>query len=262
MDLAFIGLAKLEVFILAFVRTAGIFTLVPIFGSNQIPVHVRVAIAVGIAIIFVPLCAPPGMAAPAVDILPMAMLIVKEALVGLVIGFVTSLVFAAIQAAGDLVDMQSGFSFASMFDPVYGAQTAIAGRVHHMLAGLLFFVTNAHHILISGLADSFRVIPIAQVSLNPLVAGGVLDLFTVFFAVALRIAAPVLAAVFLADVALAIVARCVPQMNVLMVGLPLKLGVGRVSMVVALPVAVALTGNALGDIGNQTSGLLHVLSAH
>jgi len=187
---------------------------------------------------------------------------VKETIVGLVIGFVTTLVFTAIQLAGDYIDLQSGFSFATMFDPVYGAQTAVAGRLHHLLAGLLFFVTNAHHILLSGLADSFRLLPVGQFSLDPAVAGGVVDLFAALFAVAVRIAAPVVAAVFLADVALAMISRAVPQMNILMSGLPLKLGVGIVGMLVALPVAVAMSSNLLADIHLNTIGVLRQLVGH
>jgi flagellar biosynthesis protein FliR len=261
-DLAFFGVAKVEMFLLVLARTAGIFTLVPIFGSSQVPAQVRLGIAVGMALIFVPLYAPAGQAPVATGVFSMALLIAKEALVGMVIGFVTVMVFSAIQAAGDYIDMAAGFSFAAMFDPIYGTNTAIAGRFHHILAGLIFFVTNAHHIMLSGLADSFRVVPVGSLSFAPSVAGGVFELFVILFAVAVRIAAPVVVAVFLADVAMAVVAKAVPQMNILMVGLPLKLGVGMVGMVIALPVAMAMSRNALGDIGPQATSLLRLLTAH
>ena len=260
MDIASIGVAKLEVFILVLARTAGIFTLAPIFGSSQVPIQVRVVVAVAIALVFVPFCASAASAPPALDLLMMGALVLKEALVGLALGFVVILVFAAIQAAGDLIDIQSGFSFAATLDPTYGSQTAVAGRIQHLLAGLLFFVTNAHHVLIAGLADSLRIIPVAQLSLNPAAAGGVLNLFGAFFAVAIRIAAPVLAALFLADIALAIVARAAPQINVLFVGLPIKMGVAMVGMAVAMPVIMAGTRDAVGGIGYQMSAIAHVLA--
>jgi len=260
MDLASFGIEKIEVFVLVLARTAGIFTIVPIFGANQVPVQVRIAIALAITFVLVPLCMPAGVGLLATDVLPMVLLVAKEVLVGLVIGFVTTLVFAAMQLAGDFVDVQSGFSFAMMLDPVYGAQTAVAGRIQYLLAGMLFFATNAHLILVSGLADSWRLVPIGQFSLHPAVAGGVIDLFASLFAVALRIAAPVVAAVFLADVAMAIVARAVPQMNILLAGFPLKLGVGLVGMLIALPVAAALSRGALAGIHPETVGLLRLLT--
>ena len=261
MDLASFGLAKVEVFLLVLARTAGIFTLVPIFGAKQTPVQVRICVALGLALVFLPLCSP-GVAGPlAVDLLPMALLLIREAIVGIVIGFVTLMVFAAIQAAGDLVDVHSGFSIATVFDPVSGSATAVAGLFNYMVAGMLFFATNTHHIVLSGLADSFRLFPIGRMGLNPAVVGGVVDLVAVFFVIALRIAAPVVAAVFLAEVALAIIARVVPQMNVFMVGMPLKLGIGLAGMAIALPVTVALMRNAFGDIARQTAWLLRILAS-
>jgi flagellar biosynthetic protein FliR len=261
-DIAFVGIAKLEVLLLVFVRTAGIFTIAPIFGSHQVPMQVRVAISLGLALVFVPLCLGSAGAAPlAPDVFTMAMLVVKEAMVGLLIGFVTILVFFAIQAAGEFIDVQSGFAFASQVDPTFGSQAGVCGRFHNILAGLLFFVTNAHFILLSGLSDSFRAVPVGAFEMNPAIVGGTLDIFTGLFAVALRIAAPVIAAVFLADVAMALVARAVPQMNILMVGMPLKLGVGLVGMMIALPVAVALSRNTLGDLSVYTNSLLRLLVA-
>ncbi len=259
MDLAWLGAQKLEVFILVLARTAGIFTVTPIFGANQVPPQVRIAAAVGMAIIFVPLC--PSEVVLAVDVLPMALLVAKEAFVGLVIGFVVTLVFTVFQIAGDFIDVQAGFSFATMVDPVNGAHTSIAARFHQILIGLLFFATNAHHVVITGLADSFKLVPVGSMSMNPLVASGMLDIFATLFGVALRIASPVVAAVFLADVALAIMCRAVPQMNVIIAGMPLKLGVGMVGMLVAIPVLVTSSQGMFSDMYAQMGGMLHLLVA-
>lgn len=260
MDAAWLGAEKLEVFILVLVRSAGIFTMTPIFGANQVPPQVRIAVAVGMALIFMPMCPSSGI--PATDVLQMGLLVAKEALVGVVIGFVVTLVFAVFQIAGDFIDMQAGFSFATMVDPVNGSNTSVAARFHQILIGLLFFATNAHHVLISGLADSFRLVPVGAMSLNPLVANGVLDIFTTLFTVALRIASPVLAAVFLADVALAIMCRAVPQMNVIIAGMPLKLGVGLVGLLVAIPVLVTSSEGIFSDMNSQMGNVLHLLVAN
>lgn len=257
MDLAWLGAQKLEVFILVLARTAGIFTVTPIFGANQVPPQVRIAVAVGMAVIFVALV--PSSSVLAVDILPMALLIAKEAFVGLVIGFVVTLVFAVFQIAGDFIDVQAGFSFATMVDPVNGAHTSVAARFHQILIGLLFFATNAHHVVITGLADSFKLVPVGSMSMNPLVANGMLDIFATLFSVALRIASPVVAAVFLADVALAIMCRAVPQMNVIIAGMPLKLGVGLVGMLVAIPVLVTSSQGVFTDMYSQMGNMLHLL---
>lgn len=259
MDLAFFGISKIEVFLLVLARTAGIFTLVPIFGANRVPGQIRVVMAAGLALVFVAFCAPAGTKPLATDIFTMLMMIARETLVGLVIGFVVILVFSAIQSAGDFVDMHSGFSFAATIDPVNGSQTAVAGKLNHMLAGLLFFITNIHHVVISGIADSFRVMPIGQLTFSPAVSGGVIELFVMLFAISIKLAAPVVAAVFVADLALAMMSRAVPQMNILMVGMPLKLGVGMVALIVALPVSMALTRSIMGDMHSQIIAMVRIL---
>ncbi len=146
-----------------------------------------------------------------------------------------------------------------MLDPVYGSQTAVAARFHRILAGLLFFVTNGHHIMIRGIADSFAMMPIGKLTFDAAVAGGVTDLFANLFAVAAKVAAPVVAAVFLADVALAVVARAVPQMNVLIAGFPLKLGVGLIGMLMALSVVATSSEGLFADMYGQTTNLLGLL---
>ncbi|MEN6370655.1 MAG: flagellar biosynthetic protein FliR [Armatimonadota bacterium] len=262
MDLASFGIQQIEVFVLVLARTAGIFTMTPIFGTSQVPVQVRLGISLALTMVFMPLCNASTHMTLAVEVLPMMLLIAKETLIGLVIGFVVMLVFTAIQSAGDYIDLVAGFSFATMFDPVTGTQTAIASRFHYLLAGMLFFAINAHHIFLSGVADSFRLIPVGQMSLNPVVATGAVNLFVGLFTIAIRIAAPVVAAVFMADVALAVISRAMPQMNTLMAGLPLKLGIGLVGMLIALPVSIALSRGAFGDIQPQTVGLLKLLISH
>jgi flagellar biosynthetic protein FliR len=262
MDLANFGILNIETFVLVLARTAGIFTLAPIFGSSRIPAQIRVAISVALALVFVPLAVPKDNVLFAVDVLPLVFLVVKEAIVGLTIGFVVTLVFGAIQAAGDFVDIHAGFSFATVIDPIYGSHTAVAGRFHQMLAGLLFFATNAHHIVMLGLADSFRLLPPGSQLVNQAAASGVFDLFSGLFAIGVKIAAPIIAATFLADISLGILARAVPQLNVLMVGFPLKLGVGLVGMMLALPITLALTKDTLFGVHNQTISLLRLLAGH
>jgi len=260
MDLALFGVQKLELFILVLVRTAAIFTLTPIFGANQVPPHVRIAVALALTMVFVPMVTPAG-GLPA-DVLTMAAMVAREACVGITIGFVCSLVFAAIQIAGQYIDLQAGFSFGSMLDPAFNSQTAVAGRFHQLLAGLLFFATNAHHVMIRGVADSFDLAPVGQLAMNPAMTGGMVDLFSSLFAMAMRIAVPVVAAVFLADVALAITARVVPQMNVLIVGLPLKLGVGLVGMVIAVPMVASMSEGMFGDMYHQMGNMVRLLAVH
>jgi flagellar biosynthetic protein FliR len=259
MDLAAFGISKIQIFLLVLTRTAGIFTLTPTFGSNHIPANVRIAMAVGLALIFLPMVNAPAQMPG--DIPNMALMICREAMIGLIIGFVCTMVFSTIESAGHLVDSQSGFGFASMVDPGSGNNGTVASRFQNLLAMLLFFATNAHHVMIRGLADSFTIAPIGQVDLNPALAGGAITIFTSLFVVAVRIAAPLLAALFLADLALAMLSKLVPQMNVFIVGLPFKLGLALVGLLITLPFNAVISHQLFGDtyryIGDLVGLTLH-----
>lgn len=258
MDFTNFSLQTMLTFLLVLSRTAGIFTLTPIFGMSQVPVRIRMGLAFALTIIFMPMIHIAG--AIRYETVYLVVLMAREILVGLVIGFVCTLVFTGITMAGEFMDIQSGFSFATQLDPAMGANAAVIARFHNILAVLLFFVTNSHHILIRGMADSFQIAPVGQVVMNASVANGVLDLFAAIFLIALKISMPVVAAVFLADIALAIASKVVPQMNVLIVGFPLKLGVGLFALIIALPVIMGaskgLLGNLYGDVVNLTKMLV------
>ena len=258
MDLTAFSARELLVFLLILVRTAGIFTLTPIFGAQQTPGHVRLVMAVALALVFVPMARPPSEIP--VGTLALAVVVAREALVGLAIGFVVSMVFSAIEIAGHIIDVNAGFGLAAVVDPINGHHAAPVARLHTLLAGLIFFVTNSHHLLLKGLADSFSIAPVGQMGIGPAVAGGMIELFSGLFMVGVRIAVPVMAAVFLADLALAIAARVVPQMNVLIVGFPLKLGVGIVGLIVALPVIVAMSQGLFGDMYGQIGSLVRMMA--
>jgi flagellar biosynthetic protein FliR len=150
--------------------------------------------------------------------------------------------------AGEFMDMQSGFSFAAMLDPSMGTTAAVLARFQNIFAVLLFFVTNSHYILLRGMADSFQIAPIGQLTLNASIANGIVSLFVAMFMIAIKISMPVVAAVLLADIALAIASKVVPQMNVLIVGLTLKLGIGLFTLVVALPIIMSGSKGLFGDM--------------
>ena len=257
MDITGFGLHKLGVLLLLLARTAGIFTLTPVFGINQIPMKVRVFLSVGIAFIFLPMVGP----APSLptEIIPMLLMVARETAIGLIIGFVCIAIFAAIEMAGQFIDSQTGFRFGSMVDPAGGAQVSVIERFQKIFAGLLFFAIDGHHVLIVGLADSFKIAPIGQLALNPVVGIGAMDMFAALFTISIRIAAPILVAVFLADIALAVTSKVVPQMNVFIVGLPLKMGVGIVGMLVALPVMATMSNNLFGNLYNETMKLVSIV---
>jgi len=232
---------QIENLVLIFTRVIGIFLAAPVLNSSRVPPHTKIGLSLLVAVIMTPVV---GMTGPlATEPLPFASLVLKEAVVGISIGFVAHMIFAAVQMAGEMADMQSGFAFAGLIDPNSGQHTSIIGQFQIMMAWLIFLGVDGHHVLFNGLAESFRIMPLGSISVDASVVKGVMALGSRIFVIALQIGAPIMGAVLLGDIALGMLARTVPQMNILVLGFPVKMLLGIIILVLALPLSLALERN-------------------
>jgi flagellar biosynthesis protein FliR len=225
---------EIERGLLIFARVAGIFGSAPILSSPRIPLPPKVGLALMMALVLFPVVGGIQYGLPT-QVPPFIFLVLKEALVGLVIGFVANLLFTAIHIAGQLIDMQTGFAFAGIIDPNTGNHSAIAGEFQSILAWMLFLAVNGHHMLLNGVADSFRALPLGTFSAGSGLLDGVLVLSSRIFVIALQIGAPVVGAVLLSDLGLALLSRTIPQMNVFVLGFPIKMALGLIVLLLSLP---------------------------
>lgn len=225
-------------FLLVFTRVSGIFTTAPIFGSRNLPVYVKSGISLLIAYMVMPLIYSPTAVIPD-QLLRYVLVVASEFLLGLILGWVCSLIFSAVQTAGLLLDMQIGLGIVNVLDPQFGQQIPLVGNFKYILALLTFLATNGHHIFLAALFNSFKLVPVAgvtfQVSLSELIS----DMVFAVFITALKISLPVLVAILLTDVALGILAKTMPQMNIFVVGIPVKILVGLFILALALPFYIA-----------------------
>ena len=243
-------------FVLVLVRVAGIFTVAPIFGNVNVAPMVRVGMAACLAFVFLPMA---QFDASGLEFLPFLLVVVKEALIGIVMGFLASMIFTAIQMAGSYIDLQVGFGFANVVDPMMKHHSAVIGQLYNFAATLLFLALNGHHLMIRGLADSFAVLPLGSATLSAEATSTILQIFVVLFVASLKIGAPVIGAIFLTDVSLGILARTVPQLNVLVVGFPAKLTVGMLAVFAALPLTLAVMTRLFGGLERDIVRLLRFM---
>ncbi len=248
------GIEQIITWLLVFCRTTGIFSVAPVFGNIHVPIHTRVGFAACLAFIFTPLVSA-GYAAPPTDIIGLTFAIVRETAVGLAIGFVGMLLFMVIQSAAELIDLQMGLGFASLVDP-NNQHASVVGQFYHIVATLIFLCVNAHHLLLQGLADSFSVVPLGQMTFNPGATGNIVLMFNQMFVAAIKIGGPIIGVILLTDVALGILARTVPQLNVLVVGFPAKIFVGLATMIVAMPAVIVVMHGLFGGLRSD----IHVIS--
>ena len=167
------------------------------------------------------------------------LLVLREVLAGLWLGFVAYLFFAIVQIAGGFIDLQKGFGLANVVDPMTGVASPIVGNLKYMVAILVFLAVDGHHYLLGAIMDSYLWLPLENNFFQNIYGGALTQFLTETFSrtflIALQIAAPVMVAVFLSDVATGLLARTAPQFNVFVVGIPLKILVGLVVLMLMMP---------------------------
>lgn len=187
---------------------------------------------------------------------------VEEVFVGLAMGLIVTTVMMAVYLAGQLIDVPMGFGMVNVMDPQMGSEAPVVAQFHFTVALLVFFMIDGHHSLFRALVQSFDAVPVGGATLSGGVPQVALEAIRTMFSIGLRIALPILGALFLTDVALGIVARAVPQINVFFVGFPLKVGLGMLLLAFAMPAFVFFIGDAFGpggEIGRLLTALVRAL---
>ncbi len=222
-------------FLAVLARISGIFVVAPFYGSRMAPVRARVCAALAMGVLLFPVLSKKMDAVLPETLYGYVFVIFTELFIGWLIGFVGYLAFSAINVAGQIMDMQVGFAMVTVLNPSTGEQVPLIGTFEYNLAVLVFLVTNGHHIFIQALFDSFDMVPVTAVAVQSGLMKLLIDMVTMAFGVGLKIALPVLAAILLLDVALGILARTMPQMNIFIVGIPAKLFIGLFVLAFAIP---------------------------
>lgn len=214
-------------------RILGLIIAAPVFGNAAVPVSQKVALGVLLATIM----APAIPAIPAADPMSLAgfLILVQEMLIGLAMGFSMRLVFAAIEFAGEVSSMTMGLGFATFFDPSSAGRTSAISQLMSLVATMAFLAVNAHLVMLSALAESFVTLPI---SATPISLGAPLEMVKYgsrIFSAGLQLALPIIAALLITNVALGILTRAAPQLNLFGIGFPITLGVGFLTISLAMP---------------------------
>lgn len=218
-------------FVLAMVRAAAWLFVSPPFNTRLVPTQVKMGLAAALALVTAPRL---GTAEVPTEVAPLIAAALVQVSVGLVLGFVSQLVFSAAQAAGDLIDLFGGFTIASAYDPLSLSQSSVFGRLYQLMATVLLFAIDGHLLLVRGFVTSFDAVPATGLALRD-VSELLLDNVGLLFVAALEIAGPLLAALFLAEVVLGLLTRAAPHMNVFSLSFPFKILVTLTLASFALP---------------------------
>jgi flagellar biosynthesis protein FliR len=241
--LAQIGVGNVTGFFLVLARLTPLFILAPMFSSTMMPPRVRSIVAVGLAIGLTPI-AIHGQHIPT-DPLSVAGLLVVQLLVGGAFAFAVGAVFTAVEAAGALTDLVAGFSFGSIIDPVDNSQGGVMSTVYGLVGLAMFIAIGGDAWTLRGLSRTFNLVPLTKAPQIGSLTSGVEQAAASIFVSALEVAAPVLLALLVTDVAFGMVSRIVPQVNIFGVGFPLKVGVAMLVVSAALPFIGSFMSNQI-----------------
>jgi len=212
-------------FLLTFMRVSIVLFLLPIFETQGLPAPWKAALCLVLTMAIWPTVSLPGTAMPAHPF-DVALILLGEVILGMVLGLAVRFFFMGIQAGGELVGMQMGFSMLQFADPSSGAQTGIIAHLLYTATVLIFLVMDGHLYLLRAFSATFDYIPAGGLLISGPLFRQMLSLAGMLFTLALKIIAPVLAALFLVEVGLALMSRAAPQVHIMEVGFPLKIAVG------------------------------------
>jgi flagellar biosynthesis protein FliR len=228
--------SDIPVFLLVFVRVTAMITLMPIIGSQNFPAQLRIGLGIMLAILVVPFAHGREAVLMPSGLWAFAVLLVREVFIGIVIGYVASLIFSVVQFAGALVDTLMGFGFVELVDPFSESSTTTLGQLKVLIFTMVFLVLGGHYYMLIAITKSFEIIPLlgAHIAAGPLLQT-LTHISAGLFVSAIQLAAPAFVTLIVTSLALGVVARTVPQMNVYFVGLPLTIVLGFSVTIIAFP---------------------------
>jgi flagellar biosynthetic protein FliR len=232
---------KLLGFVMVLTRISAFFMVLPVFGWKSIPVRIKVAITVLLTIFF-SMIIPVSVNTGQISSLKAILLLANEATYGLALGLVVTCVFIAVKFSGRIIERQMGFAMAQILDPLTGERAQPLGSLLEMIFILLFLSANGHHLFLMIISRSYDSFPAGSMPTIPVLAEGIISAGSTMLLHGLKLAAPTLAAFMLLMVVLAVLARMVPEMNILFISLPLRVGLGMLMVAIFVPFIASFVG--------------------
>jgi len=249
-----ISVAQTQLFFLALTRILAMLVQVPMLGGPSIPNQVKIGLGILLTAVILPWQPLPA-DAPTIDTLVYVVRIVQELLIGTLVGFAATLTFSAVQIAGEMMSLGSGFNSSRILNPAMGEGGGAMDQLFVMVALLLFLVLDAHHLLFMGLERSFTVIPLNS-HLPEMPIDRLISLFAQTVTVGIQMALPVVGVLLLADLTLGLLARVAPQIQVFFLGMPIKIGVGLLVFSLSFSAIFPLLSGLFSKIGVHMLELL------
>lgn len=255
MDVLNFSANEYRIFILILIRVSIILFLFPFYGSPVIPVMVKTSIAFLVSVILFPVVAVDPDLFP-IHTISFVILVFSELFIGLALSFSIHVFFGTVQFAGQIIGFQMGFSMINVVDPQSGVSISVLSQIGYLAALLIFILVGGHHIILSALVESFRVLNMGSFFFRPGMMSQLNTMVSGLFVLGIKLAAPGMAALLFTSAAFGICAKFVPQMPVLIVAFPLKIAIGLMMFGTTLQITMIMTRNYIGTFRSALSSVL------
>jgi len=236
---------QFRTYMLVLLRVSIFLFMFPVFSSKVFPATLKLGFAMVMSLLFYSVV-PVDLTRFPLDVISTGILILMELMVGLTLGLCLRIFFGSVQLAGQVIGFQMGFAMINVVDPQSGANVSIMDQLGYWVCVVVFLILNGHHIIVSALINSFELVPVGEFMMQKVLLVKILDLAGALFLVAIKIGAPVIAALFFVSVGFGLVAKFAPQMNVMIVAFPLKIVVGLFLFGLTLNIIVVVTREYVG----------------
>lgn len=252
-----LSVADIDLFLLVFMRMSGAILFNPILGRNNLPITLKTCFSLIVSYVVTS-----ALGSSSVEINSIVQLTVScfsELIIGLMIGTIVSGLFSVVLMAGELIDMQMGFSMSSIYDPKSGITMPILGSFFNALLIMVFFASNAHIAFIQLVSDSFKLLPVGSWQISPEAFQFVVMMGKDIFELAIRLAIPILAVELVTQLTMGILMKAAPQINVFTVSIQLQALIGIALLFVIMPAVINLLGNLSDFISEKSVELVKLL---
>ena len=236
--------------VLVLLRVSSLFAVLPVFGLKSVPAKFKIVAGAALSLV-VASGIPAGGDLVVRSDFHLAYLAVREVAIGLSLGFVASFIFSTVEFGGEIIGTQMGFAIANIYDPITERQMSVISNFQQALFILLFFAVNGHHILFGAIFRSCEVLPIGGGGLDFLAVREVLRLGGNIFSIAVQIASPAIIMLLLTHLAIGVISRTVPQMNVFIISFPLTISVGVFMLAITVPAFVTMLQTLVGSLARD-----------
>ncbi|MBW2036551.1 MAG: flagellar biosynthetic protein FliR [Deltaproteobacteria bacterium] len=260
MEILSLSPGEFKSFLLILLRVSIVMFMFPVFGTSMLPKLAKAGLTLTISIILFAVVRPDPALFPD-TLIGCLRLILCEVMFGLVISLTVRLFFTAVQLGGQLVGFQMGFAIANILDPESGVQGSILSQAGYLLAVVIFLLLDGHHLFLRALADSFSVVRVGEFGFSDGLFHQMLKISGDIFVLAVKLAAPAIASLLLTSAAFGIIAKVVPQINILIVAFPLQIVVGLFFFGFSLEILLHLTKLYVGGFGHMLAILMRLMGA-